>query len=45
MEEREQENRSEALGHAVRHKIGTERADEVIRSAEKYFKFLQGGDK
>ena len=43
MEARENEDRSEALGHAVRHKSRAESADDVVEAAEKYLKFLQGG--
>jgi len=38
----EQQNRTEALQNAVRHRLKEETADNVVESAEKYFKFLQG---
>lgn len=40
--EREQQNRIEALNNAVRHRLKEEKADDIVKSAEKYFKFLQG---
>ena len=42
--ERKQENRIEALANAVRHRLKEETADDIVKSAEKYFKFLQGKD-
>lgn len=36
-------NRVEALNNAVRHRLKEEAADDVVKSAEKYFAFLQGG--
>jgi len=42
MEEREHQNRAEALAHAVRHRLKEESSDDIVRSAEKYFAFLQG---
>lgn len=38
----EHENRVIALEHAVQYKNRGETTDEVIKSAEKYFEFLQG---
>lgn len=38
----EEMNRVEALQNAVRHRIKEEKADDVVKSAEKYFAFLQG---
>jgi len=38
----EQQNRTEALQNAVRHRLKEETPDKVVESAEKYFKFLQG---
>lgn len=35
-------NRVEALGNAVRHRLREEDADAVVKSAQKYFEFLQG---
>lgn len=35
-------NRFEALSMAVRNKLKEEKADEIVTTAEKYFKFLQG---
>lgn len=37
------ENRVEALGNAVRHRIKDETADDVVKSAQKYVEFLEGG--
>ena len=45
MEDKEQKNRIEALANAVRHRLKEETADDVVASAEKYFKFLQGDSK
>lgn len=42
MEEREQQNRIEALANAVRHRLKEETSDDIVKSAEKYFQFLQG---
>lgn len=36
--------RVEALANAVRHRLKEETADDVVKSAEKYFQFLKGGD-
>lgn len=36
--------RDEALGHALRHRLGTESADDVIEAAEKYLAFLRRTD-
>jgi hypothetical protein len=35
-------NRVEALANAVRHRLREETADDVVKSAQKYFEFLQG---
>ncbi len=40
----EQKNRIEALSNAVRHRLREETADDIVKSAEKYFEFLQGKD-
>ncbi len=40
MDEREQQNRFEALANAVRHRLREETAEDVVESAEKYLKFL-----
>ena len=45
MDEREQQNRIEALANAVRHRLKEETADDIVKSAEKYYEFLQGTDK
>jgi hypothetical protein len=37
----EQLDRMEALSQAVRHKTSKESADEIVRTAQKYFEFLQ----
>ncbi len=39
--ERQQQNRVEALANAVRHRLKEETADDIVKSAEKYFAFLQ----
>ena len=36
------QNRVEALANAVRHRLKEETADDVVKTAEKYFQFLQG---
>jgi len=41
-DDNKQQNRTEALQNAVRHRLKDEKADDVVRSAEKYFKFLEG---
>lgn len=38
-------NRVEALANAVRHRLKEETADDVVKSAEKYYAFLQGNKK
>lgn len=38
----EELNRVEALANAVRHRLKEETPDDVVKSAEKYFAFLQG---
>lgn len=35
-------NRVEALNNAVRHRLKEESADDVVKSAQKYYEFLQG---
>jgi hypothetical protein len=42
MEQREWENRVEALNNAVRHRLRNETPNDVVKSAQKYFDFLQG---
>lgn len=42
MEEEEHRDRFEALNNAVRHRLKEEKADDVVKSAEKYLAFLQG---
>ena len=42
MDEKEKENRVEALHEAARHRLADEKADDVVANAEKYFAFLQG---
>jgi hypothetical protein len=44
MEERERENRVEALHEAARHRLADEGATDVVANAELYFKFLQGDE-
>ena len=45
MDETEQQNRVEALANAVRHRLREETAEDIVKSAEKYYEFLQGDDK
>ena len=45
MDDQEQKNRVEALHNAVRHRLREELPDDVVKSAEKYFEFLQGDTK
>ena len=45
MDETEQQNRIEALANAVRHRLREETAEDIVKSAEKYYEFLQGDDK
>jgi len=42
MQEKERDNRYEALNHAVRHKSRTETAAQIIENAKKYLEFLKG---
>ncbi len=42
MEEQEKNDRNVALNEAARHRTSSEQATDVVRNAEKYFKFLQG---
>lgn len=44
MDEKEKENRVEALHEAARHRLANETAADVVENAEKYFEFLQGTD-
>ena len=44
MENQENQNRIEALSNAVRHRLKEETADDIVKSAEKYFEFLQRKD-
>ncbi len=43
-EEKERENRVEALHEAARHRLADESATDVVENAQKYFEFLQGND-
>ncbi len=43
-QEREQQNRIEALREAARHRLASEDAAAVTANAAKYFEFLQGKD-
>ncbi len=43
MDDRQHQNRIEALANAVRHRLKEESADDIVKSAEKYFQFLEGG--
>ncbi len=45
MENREHDDRIEALANAVRHRLKEETADDIVKSAEKYFTFLNGENK
>ena len=38
----EEQNRVEALANAVRHRLKEETSGDVVKSAQKYFEFLQG---
>lgn len=42
MDDQDQQNRVEALANAVRHRLKEETADDIVTSAEKYLKFLEG---
>ncbi len=42
MTEEEKGDRHIALNEAARHRTASEQATDVVRNAEKYFKFLQG---
>ncbi len=42
MNEEERQDRVEALGHAVRHRIKSEDRLAVVKTAERYLEFLQG---
>jgi hypothetical protein len=42
MDDKERDNRVEALHEAARHRLAKEDADNVVANAEKYFEFLQG---
>jgi len=42
MDDQEQDNRIEALNCAVRHKLKDQTTEDIVKSAEKYFNFLQG---
>ena len=42
MNEREHNNRVEALQNAVRHRLREETPKDIVKSAEEYFEFLQG---
>lgn len=42
MENKEHEDRREALNNAVRHRLNTETPANIVAAAEKYLKFLQG---
>lgn len=42
MESKERENRVEALREASRHRLAKETGEDVVKNAEKYFKFLKG---
>lgn len=44
-EEREHQNRMNALDNAVRHRLKEESADDIVKSAEKYYAFLAGSKK
>ena len=44
MDEKENQNRVEALREAARHRLAKETAADVVSNAEKYFEFLQGDE-
>ena len=39
--EQKRKDRTEALQNAVRHRLGTETPDDIVKAAKKYFEFLQ----
>ena len=41
-EEREHQNRMNALDNAVRHRLKEESAGDIVKSAELYYAFLKG---
>ena len=43
--DKEHQNRIEALANAVRHRLKEESADDIVKSAQKYFQFLEGNSK
>lgn len=42
MESKERDDRLEALHEAARHRLAEETAEDVVKNAEAYYKFLQG---
>ena len=42
MDNKEHDNRTDALHEACRHRLAKESSEDVVKNAEKYFKFLQG---
>lgn len=43
-EESDQMKRMNALDNAVRHRLKEETADDIVKSAEKYYAFLKGSE-
>ena len=44
MDNRENQDRVEALANAVRHRLKEEKPNDIVKSAQKYFEFLQGNE-
>jgi len=44
MDERTSQNLVEALANAVRHRLKEEKPNDIVKSAQKYFEFLQGNE-
>ena len=42
MKGNQHQDRIEALANAVRHRLKEESADDIVKSARKYYEFLQG---
>lgn len=42
MTDQEQQNRSDALNEACRHRLAKETSKDIVENAQRYYKFLQG---
>jgi len=42
MEDKEKDDRVDALHEACRHRLAKETANDIVSNAQKYFEFLQG---